>query len=65
MTRPRDHRRSASPYGLGSATTVARHHTTDSGNINQHKHRRQVEPLQASTPGPVQTSTTTSTFATP
>jgi hypothetical protein len=57
MTRTRAHRRSTSPYGLGSATTGTRHHTTTSGNINQHKHRREMEPLQASTVGPLRTST--------
>jgi hypothetical protein len=36
------------------------HSTCQSGNINQHNNRRQVEPLQASTLGPAQTSTTTS-----
>jgi hypothetical protein len=40
MTRPRAPRRSTSPYGLGSATTGARHHHTS---IRQHHTSRSTD----------------------
>ena len=53
----RGYRRSASPYGLGSATTAATsHQPTRSGNINTNNNRREVGPLQASAAGPLQTA---------
>ncbi len=51
---------SPSPYALGSVTTVAATlPTASSGNIQTNNNRREVGPLQASTPGPLQVATTT------
>ena len=44
------------PTRSGSATTAAAASTHQSGNINTNNNRREVGPLQASAPGPVQTA---------
>lgn len=55
-SRARGYRRSGTrPTGSALATTAAACHATGrSGNINTNNNRRQVGPLQAIAPGPVQ-----------